>query len=177
MNLSMNKKVKEILEELESEGKLKIWKDFQFPAPKPLKLRLKDMLEPKVDEKYYLSDKMIKYISATNDKWTGNNNGAFINKDIASTINTGEGQRRCDASNYIGDDFGDNYDLGCVKSGNLNHTPYEINDRVYSPTGISPTVRARLQGDTAYIDEDDSLLEQITIDDILAKLEGGNKDE
>jgi DNA (cytosine-5)-methyltransferase 1 len=29
---------------------------YRFPQKQPLKLRLKDMLEPKVDEKYYLSD-------------------------------------------------------------------------------------------------------------------------
>jgi DNA (cytosine-5)-methyltransferase 1 len=45
----------------------------------------------KVPEKYYLSDKMKKYIMAKNEKWTGNNNGAIVNKSIASTINTGEG--------------------------------------------------------------------------------------
>ncbi len=32
---------------------------FRFPATQPLKLRLKDILEPVVDEKYYLSDKML----------------------------------------------------------------------------------------------------------------------
>ena len=34
-------------------------KPYVFPEPKPLTLRLKDMLEEKVDEKYYLSDDMI----------------------------------------------------------------------------------------------------------------------
>lgn len=32
---------------------------YEFPEPKPLKLRLKDLLEDKVDEKYYLSDKTV----------------------------------------------------------------------------------------------------------------------
>jgi DNA (cytosine-5)-methyltransferase 1 len=84
---------------------------YTFPNKQNLKLILKYMLEEKVDEKYYLSKKMIDYISATNPKWTGNNNGAIINKNIASTINTGEGGRRCDASNYVSDDLPDNYDL------------------------------------------------------------------
>lgn len=90
---------------------------FEFPKPYSLEKRLKDFLEPHVDEKYYLSDKMISYISAPNQKWTGNNNGAFINKDIASTLNTGEGSRRCDASNYVSDDLPDNFDLQneCLK--------------------------------------------------------------
>lgn len=84
---------------------------FEFPKPYSLEKRLKDFLEPHVDEKYFLSDKMISYISAPNQKWTGNNNGAFINKDIASTLNTGEGSRRCDASNYVSNDLPDNFNL------------------------------------------------------------------
>lgn len=32
---------------------------YHFPKPFPLEIRLKDILEPVVDEKYYLSDKMI----------------------------------------------------------------------------------------------------------------------
>lgn len=90
---------------------------FEFPKPYSLEKRLKDFLEPHVDEKYYLSDKMVSYISAPNQKWTGNNNGAFINKDVASTLNTGEGSRRYDASNYVSEDLPDNYNLqnGCLK--------------------------------------------------------------
>ena len=41
---------------------------YSFPKPIPLKLKLKDLLEDEVDEKYYLSEKMIKYISADNEK-------------------------------------------------------------------------------------------------------------
>jgi len=36
--------------------------DFQFPKPFPLEKRLKDVLESEVDEKYFLSDKMIDYL-------------------------------------------------------------------------------------------------------------------
>ena len=36
---------------------------YHFPEPFPLELRLKDMLEDKVDEKYYLSDKLIETLS------------------------------------------------------------------------------------------------------------------
>ena len=84
---------------------------FEFPPKQELKLKLKDMLEDEVDEKYYLSDKMINYISADNEKWTGNNDKSLINKKIASAINTGEGSRRCDASNYISKDYKENYNL------------------------------------------------------------------
>jgi len=36
---------------------------FYFPKKMPLERRLKDVLEEKVDEKYYLSDKMLQYFS------------------------------------------------------------------------------------------------------------------
>jgi DNA (cytosine-5)-methyltransferase 1 len=84
---------------------------FEFPQPFNLEQTVEDFLELEVDEKYYLSEKMINYISATNEKWTGNNNGALINKTIASTLNTKEGSRRCDASNYICKDLPNNYNL------------------------------------------------------------------
>lgn len=85
--------------------------NYRFPKQKPLKLRLKDLLESNVDEKYYLSQKMIDYISCDNEKWTGNNDKSLINKNIASTINTGEGSRRCDASNYVSNELDEDYDL------------------------------------------------------------------
>lgn len=62
----MYKRCKELLEELEKEGKIKVWWDFKFPEKEELKLRLKDMLEEEVDEKYYLSDEKIKAISHWN---------------------------------------------------------------------------------------------------------------
>jgi DNA (cytosine-5)-methyltransferase 1 len=88
-----------------------LYQGFMFPPKQELKLKLKDMLEENVDEKYYLSERMIEYISADNEKWTGNNKESLINKDVASTINTGEGSRRCDASNYISNQVGENYNL------------------------------------------------------------------
>ena len=40
---------------------------YSFPQPFPLEKKLKDVLEPKVDEKYYLSDKMLEYFQRVND--------------------------------------------------------------------------------------------------------------
>lgn len=57
----MYKKCEEILNKLESEGKIKI-SDYEFPPKQELKLKLKDMLEDEVDEKYYLSDEILNKI-------------------------------------------------------------------------------------------------------------------
>ena len=43
---------------------------FHFPAPFALQRKLKDVLEPYVDEKYYLSDKMLEYFNRVNDDKT-----------------------------------------------------------------------------------------------------------
>lgn len=87
-------------------------KTFIFPEKQYLKLKLKDMLEDNVDEKYYLSDKMIKYISATG---TANfrNPDCKINLDIARPLTTDQ-NKRAGTTNYLSDKLPNNYDLnGC----------------------------------------------------------------
>ena len=87
--------------------------DYSYTFPQPIKLekKLKDLLEENVDEKYFLSEAMINYIVADNDKWTGNNEESIINRDIATTITTREGNGRADSSDYISNDRGGNYNL------------------------------------------------------------------
>ena len=52
------------MDELEGlEGKVQ----YHFPKPFPLEKRLKDVLEEKVDEKYYLSDRMLEYFNRVSD--------------------------------------------------------------------------------------------------------------
>jgi len=128
--------------------------NYTFPKPIPLKLKLKDMLEDSVDEKYYLSDSMIKYISADNEKWTGNNSEALINKTYASTLNTNEGSRRCDASNYISNDVEENYNLKNIhktlkETLEINKIADGINyidayNRKIDSTGLSKTISTRV---------------------------------
>lgn len=85
--------------------------DIIFPEKTERTMVLKDLLEHNVDAKYYLSEKMVEYIKANNEKWTGNNDKSLINKKVASALNTNEGSRRCDASNYMCASVGDDYDL------------------------------------------------------------------
>ena len=77
---------------------------FDFPQKQELKLRLKDMLEDNVDEKYYLSEKSINYIcgNAINKdlKDVYNREQALFNKNISYTINT-KNNRRIGDTNYI----------------------------------------------------------------------------
>ena len=84
-------------------------RDFNFPQPQELKLKLKDILENNVDNKYYLSDKMVKYISATG---TANfrNHDSKINLDIARPLTTDQ-NKRAGTTNYISNELPNTYDL------------------------------------------------------------------
>lgn len=76
---------------------------YYFPAEMPLELRLKDVLEDEVDEKYYLSDKMLEYFNRVNDdKSHGHNFTPKDGNDTAFTIRTAPGQRVDD--NFIKND-------------------------------------------------------------------------
>ena len=80
-------------------------KGYKFPSPVPLKLRLKDMLEPYVDEKYYLSaDKVEKFLQNGNTNPSGKGiNGNVCTGDICNTLTTnkGEGLKIKEVSNTI----------------------------------------------------------------------------
>ena len=91
-------------------------KIYAFPQKQELKLKLKDLLEDKVDEKYYLSEKMIKYISATG---TANfkNPDAKINLDIARPLTT-DPNKRAGTTNYLSDDLPSNCDLSILIKNN-----------------------------------------------------------
>ena len=67
---------------------------FHFPKPFPLTKVLKDVLEDKVDEKYYLSDKMLEYFNRVNDdKSHGHDFKPSDGKGTAFTIRTAPGNR------------------------------------------------------------------------------------
>lgn len=77
--------------------------NYTFPKPIPLKLRLKDMLEESVDEKYYLSDKLIECFTDMKDRNGFIRGERFkphdIEDDYAFSITTGAGNRATD--NFI----------------------------------------------------------------------------
>ena len=83
----------------------KIIEHFEFPPKQELKLKLKDMLEDEVDEKYYLSEKMTSFFIYNEEKQKENGNGFRFNVTdgnvVAKTITTRAGSRMDD--NFIGD--------------------------------------------------------------------------
>lgn len=84
-------------------------KGFAFPQKQELKLKLKDMLEDNVEEKYYLSEKALNYILDINDvqvgtKWEGSTSKGTINKPIAMTIGCrSAANQRAGITNYVVD--------------------------------------------------------------------------
>ena len=82
---------------------------FEFPPKQELKLKLKDMLENEVDEKYYLSDKQLTYVLDGNDvalKSGRNINDRIVNPQIAKTISCrGAVDQRADVTNFTIDNF------------------------------------------------------------------------
>ena len=59
---------------------------YNFPAPFQLDKRLKDVLEPCVDEKYYLSDKMLDYFDRLNGDKTHNHKFKPKGGDDVATV-------------------------------------------------------------------------------------------
>ena len=119
--------------------------NYTFPKPIPLKLKLKDMLEDNVDEKYYLSDKMMEYITSKDDKYKVNENKLVINREIACSKTTREGNTRADTTDYICDELPENFNIknGCKQVYDLNYYNHEQSNRVYSPEYSSPTLRTK----------------------------------
>lgn len=109
---------------------------YEFPEGFELKLKLKDILEESVDEKYYLSDKLIAGLIASTERNKEKGNGfAFETTDgegVAKTVTTRVGACRS----------GDNY-IKCIQVAQMYGTEKEPNPqagRIYSSEGLSPTL-------------------------------------
>lgn len=93
---------------------------FSFPEKQELKLRLKDMLEKDVDEKYYLDDEKIKKIKSST---FAQERLRIQEKDYCDTILARDWK-----------------DPKCVQVGELDIKGHDCVKRVYSGEGISPTL-------------------------------------
>lgn len=104
---------------------------YEFPEEIELTKKLKDVLEKSVDEKYYLSDKLIAGLIANTERQRAKGNGfTFETTDgdcVAKTVTTRVGACRS----------GDNY-IQVV--GKLDIKGHDCVKRVYSGEGIAPTL-------------------------------------
>lgn len=99
--------------------------NYTFPKPIPLKLKLKDMLEESVDDKYYISNSKIESLLTTNFNCSKFENVVQDKDGISSTL--------C-ARDYK--------DPKCIIVGKTNLSTFEQANRVYDPLGLSPTIMA-----------------------------------
>ena len=137
--------------------------DFQFPEKEPLMLRLRDMLEPteSVDEKYYLSTEregVRKLIAELESRYRINNGTAVCvasrgrNPANPSDRTTGSPtEQRLEpnsdgCTNTLTTVQKDNLLLvaepGIIQIGNIAKDPNRehIQDRIYDPSGLAPTL-------------------------------------
>lgn len=107
---------------------------FKFPTGFPLELRLKDMLEDQVDERYFLSKKMVDYVTADVE---GCGFGGEIDPEIARTLtSTMAKMHRAGIDNYVSD-------ATVRQIGNCCPTKTRDNPnqgRIYDTDGISPAL-------------------------------------
>lgn len=64
-----------------------------------------------VDEKFFLSDRMMEYITSKDDKYKVNESKLVVNRDIACSKTTREENTRADTTDYICKDLPQNYNL------------------------------------------------------------------
>lgn len=104
--------------------------DFKFPEPQELTIRLKDVLEPQVDEKYYLSDEQTRRL-----KMTTYNTGS---EKVRVQDTDGEARTLC-ARDYK--------DPKCVRVGGLYDKDGSRHQAgsIYDPNGVCATL-STMQG-------------------------------
>lgn len=108
--------------------------NFDWPTNDTVQLRLKDVLESEVDEKYYLSEEKTSKLTVNSDL-SGNLNyfsHRLLNEvssqdDIAPTLNTMQGGHREPKITTV------------INARDITHG----NENVYSPEGLTPTITAR----------------------------------
>ena len=109
--------------------------DFKFPEPIELKLRLKDVLEPNVDEKYYLDEERLAKIKLWENRQIENGRGFRFNVkdgDDIATANTTNADRPSASTYYRCKQVAQIY--------GFSKEPNPQAGRVYDTDGISPTM-------------------------------------
>ena len=142
---------------------------YSFPPKQPLKLKLKDMLEDNVDEKYYLSDAMIKCFTreTDDDKFPRGNRFKQAlkltnEKNLAGTITTAAGNRATDnfiltkdTENYIEWEDGKNIQMNC-RAWKDDKVVATLNTggetKILTNKSLQETLESNKIDDTCYID-------------------------
>ena len=98
---------------------------FEFPAPSPCTTCMADILEPEVDERYYLSEKTIATFEAWSDRQKANGNGFAFAPTYGGGKPRPSGQRK---------------DIKDMTTIYMGRTSRSQNSVIVSPKGIAPTM-------------------------------------
>ena len=99
---------------------------FTWPEEQELTKRLKDVLENEVDDKYFLSEKMLEYLENRSDNFNNGKINYRSENDYATAITKSSGSI----------DISDNI----IKIGNTHPSGNGMNGNVFDEKGISPTL-------------------------------------
>ena len=136
--------------------------NYEFPSGFPLKLTLKDLLEENVDEKYYLSKKMIESFTYNCQKQKEKGNGFKFEptsgEGIAKTITTLAGNRMDDNFLFVNKNLNETLEKNKDKLGNDVLSIEAYNKSVHKD--ISQTITTRVSDSNQHF-----LCEGVCIDD------------
>ena len=136
-------------------------KPFKFPEKRELKLRLRDMIDEGVDEKYYLKESTIR--SIVNSSFNSRRDSIRKGDDVAYTIL---------ARDFKGPQC---VQVGEVVGGKWDKM-HDISRRVYEPDGISPTVHCQQGGNTELKIAENFVLGGGEEDPVIVAMRGRNPD-
>lgn len=136
-------------------------KPFKFPEKRELKLRLRDMIDEVVDEKYYLKESTIR--SIINSSFNSRRDSIRKGDDVAYTIL---------ARDFKGPQC---VQVGEVVGGKWDKM-HDISRRVYEPDGISPTVHCQQGGNTELKIAENFVLGGVEEDPVIVAMRGRNPD-
>lgn len=136
-------------------------KPFKFPEKRELKLRLRDMIDEIVDEKYYLKESTIR--SIVNSSFNSRRDSIRKGDDVAYTIL---------ARDFKGPQC---VQVGEVVGGKWDKM-HDISRRVYEPDGISPTVHCQQGGNTELKIAENFVLGGVEEDPVIIAMRGRNPD-
>ena len=136
-------------------------KPFKFPEKRELKLRLRDMIDEIVDEKYYLKESTIR--SIVNSSFNSRRDSIRKGDDVAYTILARDFKGpQCV---QVGEVVGEKWDK-----------MHDISRRVYEPDGISPKVQCQQGGNTELKIAENFALGGGEEDPVIVAMRGRNPD-
>ncbi|MCR4661646.1 MAG: DNA cytosine methyltransferase [Clostridia bacterium] len=125
---------------------------YKFPRPIPRKYNLKDFLEESVPEKYYLSEKMINYLTGVNQKQSKYDRASRFESSlkltnesgVAGCITTAAGQRVTDNFVIVKENTEDGYRIAHEGDG-INISSRMHHQRGNVQYGLSQTIKTNCE--------------------------------